>query len=124
MSTNAQNILKQLNALDLSNPESHRDAVVQAQSLVHALQDPADKAMENIYSVCLVCGGLVWKSMRGTNGIVYHAMLSVRHERAGRVQEAVHSPGLIDSSPTGRTDWGGCTADWYVLLILLKHEAC
>lgn len=110
MATNAQNILKQLNALDLSNPDSHRDAVAQAQSLVHALQDPAEKAMENIYSVRVVW----WKSMRGTNRIVYHAMLSVHYERAGRVQEAVHSQKLIDSSPTGRTDWGRCTAYWYV----------
>ena len=50
----AQNILKQLNGLDLSNPDTHRDALAQAQSLVNALQDPAEKAMANVYSVCSI----------------------------------------------------------------------
>lgn len=49
---NAQNILKQLNSLDLSNPDSHRDALAHAQSLVNALQDPDETAMANVYSVC------------------------------------------------------------------------
>lgn len=52
--TDAQRILQQLNSLDLSNPASHRDALDQAQSLVKALKDPAETAMNNIYCVCSI----------------------------------------------------------------------
>lgn len=49
--TDATTILSELNGLDLANPNSHRDAIIKAQSLINTLQDPGDKAMEALLSV-------------------------------------------------------------------------
>ena len=49
--TEAKALLAELNALDLSNPNSHADAVFKAQSLVHTLKSPGDKCIETMFSV-------------------------------------------------------------------------
>lgn len=47
----AKALVSELDTLDLSNPNSRRDAINKAQSLINTLQDPAEMAMENLSSV-------------------------------------------------------------------------
>lgn len=67
--TDAKTILSELNGLDLANPNSHREAIIKAQSLINTLQDPGDKAMENLFTVgcrlCLAAGGVQHRSLTG-----------------------------------------------------------
>lgn len=52
--TEAKALLPQLNNIDLSDPNAHRDAILKSRTLANTLQDPGDKAMEGLMSVSLI----------------------------------------------------------------------
>ena len=52
--TEAKALLSQLNNIDLSDPNAHRDAILKSRTLANTLQDPGDKAMEGLMSVSLI----------------------------------------------------------------------
>ena len=51
--TEAKALLSQLNNIDLSDPNAHKDAILKSQTLADTLKDPGDKAMEGLLSVSI-----------------------------------------------------------------------